>query len=52
MLNTFLIVNNIGVTDEIMNRDKTEYSSHAPAKVMDAENMNDWILVTRYRTGK
>ena len=33
---------------KIMERDKTEYSSHAIAEVVDG----DWILVTRSRIGK
>ena len=35
-----------------MGRDLTEYSSHALAEVVDGENRNVWILVTRYRIGK
>ena len=38
--------------DGVMDHDKTEYSSHALAKVVDVDNCNDWILVTRYRIGK
>ena len=42
---------NIGVTDEIMERDKTEYSSHKLAEVVDGENSNDRILVESSRIG-
>ena len=35
-----------------MERDKTEYSNHVLAEVVNVENKNDWILVTRYRIGK
>ena len=45
-------VNNIGVTDEIMEYYKTEYSNHAVVEVMDGEKINDWVLVTRSRIGK
>ena len=45
-------VNISRVTNEVMERDKTEYSSHALAEVVDGENRNDWILVTRSRVGK
>ena len=45
-------VNNIGVKNEIMEYDKTEYSSLALAEVVDGENRIDWILVTRSRVGK
>ena len=44
--------NNTGVTDDIINLDKTEYSSHSLAEVVDGENRNEWILITRSRTGK
>ena len=45
-------VKNIRVVDEIMERDKTECSSHALTEVVDGEKRNDWILVTRSRIGK
>ena len=45
-------VNISRVTDKVMERDKTEYSSQALAEVVDGENKNDWILVTKYRIGK
>ena len=35
-----------------MNLDKTKYNSHALTEVMNVENRNEWILVTRYRIGK
>ena len=35
-----------------MGHDKTEYSSHALAAVVDRENRNDWILVIRSSIGK
>ena len=45
-------VNNYRVTDAVIKREKTEYYSHVIAEVVDKENSNDWILVTRYRIGK
>ena len=42
---------NIGVADEIMERDKTEYCSHARAEVVDEEKRNFCMLVTRSRIG-
>ena len=45
-------IKSIRVSDKIIERDKTEYSSHALADVMYGENRNDWILVTRSRIGK
>ena len=43
---------NTRVTDDVISRDKTEYSSHALAEVMDGKHKNYWILVTRSRIGK
>ena len=40
------------VADDVMKRYKTGYSSHALAEVVDEENRNYWILVTRSRIGK
>ena len=45
-------VKNNRVTDEIITRVKTEYSSHALAEVVDGKKRNEWILITRSRTGK
>ena len=45
-------VNIARVTDEVMEHIKTEYSSHSFVEVVDEENRNDWILVTRSRIGK
>ena len=45
-------INDIRVIDEIMEHGKTKYSSHALTEVVDGENRNDWILVTRSRIGK
>ena len=42
----------IGVMDGVMDHDSTEYSSRTLAEVVDGENWNDWILVTRSRIGK
>ena len=39
-------VNNTRVTDDLINRDKTEYTSHSLAEVVDGKYENDWILVT------
>ena len=33
------------LTDDVIKSENTEYSSHAPAEVVDGENKNDWILV-------
>ena len=49
---TCVRVKNIKVTDGIIERDSTEYSSHALAEVEDGENRNEWISVTRSRIGK
>ena len=32
------VVKKIGVTDDVISRDKTEYSIHALAEVVDMEN--------------
>ena len=40
-------VNNIRVTDDVISHEKTEYSSHTLAEVVDGKHKNDWILVTR-----
>ena len=46
-------VKNTRVTDDVITRYTTEYSSHALAKVVDGEHKNDWILISsRSRTGK
>ena len=45
-------VNITRVTNDVIQCDKTEQYSHALAKVMDVENRNDWILVTRSRISK
>ena len=47
-----LYVKKLGVTDDVITRDKTEYSSHALAEVVNGINMNEQVLGTRYRTGK
>ena len=45
-------VNNTIVTDDFITSDKTEYSSHALAEIVDGKKRNEWILITRYNTGK
>ena len=45
-------VNNNRFIDDVINRDKTKYYSHALAEVVYGEHKNDWILVTKYRIGK
>ena len=45
-------VHNNRVAYDVINRDKTEYSSHALAEDMDGEHNNDWISVIRYRIGR
>ena len=45
-------VKNTRVTDDVITHDKTEYFSHALAEVMDEKNRNEWVFITRYRTGK
>ena len=47
-----LSVNNNGLLNGVMDRDSTEYSSHALANAANKEISNDWILVTGYRNGK
>ena len=44
-------VKNTRVTDDVITHDKTKYSSHALDEVVDGENRNKWILITRSRTG-
>ena len=44
--------NNIRVTDDFIKCNKTEYSSHTLADVVDGGKRNDWIFVTKYRIGK
>ena len=41
-----------GVTDNAITHDKTDYSSHALTKFVDGKNRNEWVLITRSRTGK
>ena len=45
-------VSNTRVTDDVINCEKTEYSTHVLAEVVDGEHKNSGILVTRYRIGK
>ena len=40
------------VVDNIINRDKTEYSSHKLTGVVDGKQNNDWILIMISMTGK
>ena len=47
-----ILVENTRVTDDVITHNKTEYSSQALAEVVDGKHKNDWILITRYRTGK
>ena len=47
-----ILVENTRVTDDVITHNKTEYSSHTLAEVMDGKHKNDWILITRSRTGK
>ena len=47
-----ILVENTRVTDDVITHNKTEYSSQALAEVMDGKHKNDWILITRSRTGK
>ena len=44
--------NNTIVTDDAIIRDRTDYSGHALAEVVDGKHENDLILVTRYRIVK
>ena len=48
----WLNVKNFRGTDDVITRDKTEYSSHTLAEVVDSKNRNEWILITISRTGK
>ena len=43
---------NTGLTDDVIARDKTEYSSHSLAEVVGGKDSNEWLLITRYSTGK
>ena len=43
---------NTRVTYDVISCDKTEYSSHALAEVVDGKHENYWILVTRSSIGK
>ena len=45
-------VKNARVTEDVITCDKTEYSIHSLAEVMDGKHKNDWILIMIYRTGK
>ena len=45
-------VNNTRVTEDVITCNNTEYSSHKPKEVVDGKHKNDWILITRSRTGK
>ena len=45
-------VKNTRVVDDVISRDKTEYSSHTLAEVVYGKHNNDWVLVTRSRIGK
>ena len=47
-----MIVKKEGVTDDVITRDKTEYSSHALAEAEDGKNRNEWVLITISGTGK
>ena len=47
-----ILVENTRVTDDVITHNKTEYSSHTLAEVVDGKHKNDWILITRSRTGK
>ena len=44
--------NNNGVTDEVMDFDLNEYSSHTFANPVDQKNGSERVLVTRYTIGK
>ena len=41
-----------GFTNDVITRDKTEYSSHALTEVVDGKNRNEWVLIKRYRNDK
>ena len=47
-----ILVENTRVTDDVITHNKTEYSSHTLAEVVDGKHKNDWILITRSMTGK
>ena len=47
-----ILAKNTRVTEDVITHNKTEYSSHALAEVVDGKHKNDWILITRSRTGK
>ena len=44
--------NKTGVMDGVITRDKTEYSSHALADIVNGINRNEQVLGTRSKTGK
>ena len=46
-----MIVKKEGVTDDVITRDKTEYSSHAIAEVLNGTNSNEEFFGTISRTG-
>ena len=45
-------VKNNRVTVDVINHDKTEYSSHKLAGVVDGKHKNVWILITISRIDK
>ena len=45
-------VKNNRFMNDVINGDKTEYSSHKLTEIVDGKHNNDWILIERYRTGK
>ena len=47
-----ILVENTRVTDDVITHNKTEYSSHTLAEVVDGKHKNDWILIMISRTGK
>ena len=47
-----ILVENTRVTDDVITHNKTEYSSHALAEVVDGKHKNDWILIIRSSTDK
>ena len=49
---TYLTVNNIRVTNDVITRDNYGYSSHSLTEVVDGKNRNEWILIIRSRAGK
>ena len=40
------------VTYDVITCDNSEYYSHTPAEVVDEKKRNEWVLITRSRTGK